>query len=83
MVYDLSTVRHYGFQTKLLGITLVMRSIGWSRALAQADSPAFYEMAKRRAQPGCFAPPSQAFWRAWAAAGPAICNPINVIRTQW
>jgi hypothetical protein len=37
MVYDLSTVRHYGFQTKLLGLTLVMRSIGWRRALAQAD----------------------------------------------
>ena len=36
-------------------------SIGRSLALAQADSPAFYEMAKRRAQPGCFAPPSHAF----------------------
>ena len=60
-IYDLSTGRHYGFQTKLLGLTLVMRSIGWRRALAQAHSPAFYEMAKRRAQPGCFAPPSHAF----------------------
>jgi hypothetical protein len=37
--------------------------------------PGFGKLAKRRAQPGCFVPPPHAFWRAWAAAGPAIRNP--------
>jgi len=76
-------VRMDGFQTKLLGLILVRRSIGRSRALAQAHirhSTKWRQGALSRAILLHHLTPFEAHGQPWDWR---FAIPMNVIRTQW